>query len=49
MVALGIEKLKDNPDKAQKVIEQAVAVACEWDVYSKPPIITRVQYGRKLK
>lgn len=49
MVALGIEKLKDNPEKAEKVIEKAVAVACEWDVYTKAPIITRIQYGKKLK
>jgi len=49
MVAMGIEKLKNNPEKAEKVIEKSVAVACEWDIYSKPPIVTRVQYGRKPK
>jgi len=47
MVALGIEKLTNSPEKAEKVVAKAVAHACDWDIYSKPPIITRIQYGRK--
>lgn len=49
MVALGIQKLSDNADKATKVIQSAVRLATDWDCYSSSPIITKIQYSRKTK
>ena len=47
LVALGIEKLAEKPEAAEKVVRMAVAHACDWDVYTSKPIITQIQYGKK--
>jgi hypothetical protein len=47
MVAMGIEKMRDKPAQAQKVIQKAVEVACSWDIYTSGPVITKIQYGKK--
>jgi ATP-dependent protease HslVU (ClpYQ) peptidase subunit len=48
MVAMGIEKLTNNPEKAEKVIHKAIEVACQWDIYTSGPIVTRIQYGKRF-
>jgi len=47
MVALGIEKLSEKPEQAEKVVRQAVVLACSWDVYTSAPVITMIQHGKK--
>lgn len=47
MVALGIEGLSKKPEQAEHVVQQAVVLACNWDVYTSAPVITMVQHGRK--
>ena len=47
MVAMGIEKMRDKPAQAQKVVQKAVEVACAWDIYTSGPVITKIQYGKK--
>jgi ATP-dependent protease HslVU (ClpYQ) peptidase subunit len=47
MVALGIEKLSEKPEQAEKVVRQAVVLACNWDVYTSAPVITMIQHGKK--
>lgn len=49
MAALGIEKLKDLPEKAISVIAQSVTLATAWDCYSSGPIVTRIQYAKGHK
>ena len=46
MVALGIEKLGDDPKAAEKVIYDSVKHACDWDAYTHGPVITRVQFSK---
>ncbi len=47
MVALGIERLSEKPEQAQKVVHAAVTVACDWDVYTSAPVITKIQHGKR--
>jgi hypothetical protein len=46
MVALGIQKSKDAV-AAASIIKRAVAIACEWDVYTNPPIIVETQHRKR--
>jgi hypothetical protein len=47
MVSMGIEKMRDKPAQAQKVIQKAVEIACAWDVYTSGPVMTKIQYGKR--
>lgn len=47
MIALGIEKLTDKPEKAVEVVRKAVSIASDWDVYTNSPIVTEIQYAKK--
>lgn len=47
MVALGIERLSEKPEQAQKVVHAAVTIACDWDVYTSAPVITKIQHGKR--
>jgi ATP-dependent protease HslVU (ClpYQ) peptidase subunit len=49
MVALGIEKLMDEPEKAARVVRRSVEVACMWDAYSNQPINIKTQHGKKAR
>jgi ATP-dependent protease HslVU (ClpYQ) peptidase subunit len=44
MVALGIDKCKDNPKEAKKIIKRAVEVACQWNAFCAPPVVIEIQY-----
>jgi ATP-dependent protease HslVU (ClpYQ) peptidase subunit len=44
MVALGIDKCKDNPKEAKKIIKKAVEVACQWNAFCAPPVVIEIQY-----
>jgi ATP-dependent protease HslVU (ClpYQ) peptidase subunit len=37
---------KDNPHHVQDAITLAIRNACEWDIYTAPPIVTRIQYAK---
>ena len=51
-VALGaflayLERLtKITPDDIEAAIKQAIVKATEWDIYTAPPIITKIQYAK---
>lgn len=47
MIALGIEDTSD-PKVAANIIRRAIEISCNWDVYTKQPIIVKTQY-RKSK
>jgi ATP-dependent protease HslVU (ClpYQ) peptidase subunit len=49
MVALGLEKLMDEPEKAARVVRRSVEVACMWDAYSNQPIVVKTQHGKKTR
>jgi hypothetical protein len=49
MVALGLEKLFDEPEKAARVVRRSVEVACMWDAFSNPPIVVKTQHGKKTR
>jgi ATP-dependent protease HslVU (ClpYQ) peptidase subunit len=49
MVALGIEKLMDEPEKAARIVRRSVEVACMWDAYSNQPIVVKTQHGKKAR
>lgn len=36
----------ENPKQATQIIECAIEVACSWDIYSAPPIITKTQLAK---
>jgi ATP-dependent protease HslVU (ClpYQ) peptidase subunit len=36
---------KDDPEDVRDAITLAIRNACEWDIYTAPPIVTRVQYA----
>lgn len=46
MIALGIDKCKDDPKKAKVIIKKAVEIACEYNAYCAPPVIIETQYAR---
>lgn len=37
---------KNQPEDVEDAIREAIAKACEWDIYTAPPIITRTQYAK---
>jgi len=45
MEALDIDKSK-TPEQAEKIICKAIEIACVWDIYTSPPIITKIQYAK---
>jgi hypothetical protein len=45
MIALGIEDTSD-PKVAANIIRRAIEISCNWDVYTKQPIIVKTQYGK---
>ncbi len=47
MVALGIEGLSEKPAQAEKVVHAAVTLACNWDVYTSAPVVTKIQHGKR--
>jgi ATP-dependent protease HslVU (ClpYQ) peptidase subunit len=49
MVALGIEKLFDEPEKASRIVRRSVEVACMWDAFSNQPIVVKTQHGKKTR
>ena len=44
MVALGIDKCKNDPAKAQGIIKKAIEAACKFNAYCAPPVIIKTQY-----
>ena len=46
MAALGIEKQKNNPKEAEKIIKKAVEIACQWNAYCAPPVIIETQFTK---
>ena len=44
MVALGIDKCKDNPKEAKKIIKRAIEIACQWNAFCAPPVVIETQY-----
>lgn len=49
LVALGVEKLMDEPEKAARVVRRSVEIACMWDAFSNPPIVVKTQHGKKAR
>lgn len=45
MTALGIDKCKDDPQKAKQIIKKALELSCEWNAYCTTPIIVEIQYS----
>ena len=43
--ALGIERLT-KPDSVEKAVRKAISIACDWDIYTAEPIITKIQYTK---
>ena len=37
---------KSDPHDIQDAITLAIKNACEWDIYTAPPIITKIQYAK---
>ena len=37
---------KTQPEDVEFAIREAITKACEWDIYTAPPIITRTQYAK---
>jgi ATP-dependent protease HslVU (ClpYQ) peptidase subunit len=42
---LGISDVQ-TPEDAQRLITKAIEIACDWDVYTSGPIITKIQYAK---
>lgn len=42
---LGISDVK-NPEDAERIIRKAIEITCDWDIYTNPPIITKIQYSK---
>ena len=45
MEALGIDDVQ-TPEDAERLIKKAIEIASEWDIYTKGPIITKIQYSK---
>jgi len=45
MAALGIDKCKDNPKEAKKIIKKAIEISCQWNAYCLPPVVIETQYA----
>jgi ATP-dependent protease HslVU (ClpYQ) peptidase subunit len=35
-----------SPESVRDAIREAISKACEWDIYTAPPIITKIQYAK---
>lgn len=44
MIALGIDKCKDDPKKAKEILKKAVTYACDWNAFCALPVHVEVQY-----
>jgi ATP-dependent protease HslVU (ClpYQ) peptidase subunit len=44
MMALGIDKCKDNPTKAKSIIKKAIEIACEFNAFCATPVVIETQY-----
>jgi ATP-dependent protease HslVU (ClpYQ) peptidase subunit len=42
---LGIERLI-KPESVEKAVRKAISIACDWDIYTAEPIITKIQYTK---
>tara|TARA_R110000868_G_scaffold196966_1_gene443085 strand:+ start:139 stop:708 length:570 start_codon:yes stop_codon:yes gene_type:complete len=42
---LGIADVQ-TPQDAERLIKKAIEIACDWDVYTSGPIITKIQYAK---
>lgn len=45
MSALGIEKCKDDPEKAKKIITKAIEISTQWNAYCMPPVLVETQFA----
>lgn len=45
LAGLGLSDAK-TPYEAERLIRKAIEIACEWDVYTSGPIITKIQYAK---
>ena len=45
MEALGIDDVQ-TPEDAERLIKKAIEIASEWDIYTKGPIITKIQFAK---
>lgn len=46
MEALGIDDIQ-TPEEAERLVKKAIEIASEWDIYTKGPIITKIQYSKQ--
>jgi len=37
---------KNSPKDIEQAIRESIGIACEWDIYTAPPIITKIQYAK---
>lgn len=44
MEALGIQKCKNKPEEARKIVKKAVEIACEWNAFCALPVHIEIQY-----
>jgi len=42
---LGIRDI-ESPKDAERLIRKSIEIACDWDVYTNGPIITKIQYAK---
>lgn len=47
MSALGIDKHKNNPKEAAKIIKKAVEIACQWNAFCALPVHIETQFTDK--
>lgn len=47
MVALEIEKCKDDPKAAKAIMKKAIEKACQWNAYCAPPVVIETQYTNR--
>ena len=45
MAAMGISETQ-SPQQAEAIIREAIGIACNWDIHTSPPIITKIQYAK---
>lgn len=44
MVAMGIDKCKNDPNKAKTIIKKAVEIACQYNAFCALPVHVEIQY-----
>ena len=37
---------KASPEDIEAAIQQSIAKACDWDIFTAPPIVTKIQYSK---